>query len=255
MLVAPLILSIFTHSEGSDPQDVDFPSLAEEKPDLEMLETKTPWEGSLTLGGSFTSGNNDNQSVAATFDATRRVYRDRYTAGFNFAWNETNGTTTQRRTEGVGNYNRFLDEKTYLLANLGANSDLAAGVDLRWSAGLGCGHQFVSKEKFEFAGEAGLSYLSQQFDLGPDSEYTAARLAYNVRWAPNKVWELTQFLRLFPSLEDSEDFYANADTRVRASINEALFGQFQWIYDYTRTPAPGKGSDDSLFLVTVGWKF
>jgi hypothetical protein len=45
------------------------------------------------------------------------------------------------------------------------------------------------------------------------------------------------------------------DTRLRASLTQRLFGQLQWIFNYDSTPAPGSGEDDSLFLLTLGWKF
>ena len=64
---------------------------------------------------------------------------------------------------------------------------------------------------------------------------------------------------LYPAIDGSEEsgtpgFY-RFDTTLRMNVTESFFTQFQWLFTRTAVPQDGKGKNDNLFLVTVGWGF
>ncbi len=230
-----------------DPASV--PPQTDEKP------PPTDWTGAVALGATFSDGNTDSKRTSATVDATKTVEKSRYTLGFSYNRAEENDVETQDRTYGKGQYDHFLDEKSYLLGLVTAESDDQADLDLRWTAGAGYGYQFLNNDEWKLAGEAGLSYFSEEFENGDKDEYLAARLAWNADWKYSKLWQFTQAGQLFPNLEDKEDIYAQVDTRVKATLTETMFAQLQWVFSWDNTPAPDKERVDNLYVLTVGWTF
>jgi putative salt-induced outer membrane protein YdiY len=222
---------------------------AEEKP-----ENKN-WTGAVALGATYSDGNTNVKRASATFDATKTNEKNRYTLGFAYNRAEEEGVVTQDRSAGKAQYDRFINEKSYFLALITGEKDEQADLDLRWTAGVGYGYQFRNDDVWKLAGEVGLSYYSEDFSTGEDSEYVAARLGWNADWKASKFWEFLQSGQVLPSLEDSEDIYVQVDTRVKATLTDTMFAQLQWVYSWDNTPAAGKERVDNLYVLTVGWTF
>ncbi len=88
-----------------------------------------------------------------------------------------------------------------------------------------------------------------------DDSYVAARLAANTFYAPNKTWTIQHTLELFPSVEDTDDFYGRSDLKASATLSENMLAQVQWIMDYDNTPPTGNDRIDNRYLLSIGWKF
>ncbi|MEE8467718.1 MAG: DUF481 domain-containing protein [Planctomycetota bacterium] len=213
------------------------------------------WTGALTFGSSITGGNTDIKKFSLTADAVKELEKSRYTLGFLWNFSEEDDVISQRRVFGSGQFDRFVTERLYWLAQLSGESDKNASLDLRTTVGGGLGYQFLDSKKWKLSGEAGLSWLDERFATDGDNAYLALRAAYNVDWVPNSIWNLSQALQVFPSLEDIDDVYAKVDTRLKVNISGSLFAQLQWVYDWNNTPAAGKERVDNLYLLTIGWTF
>lgn len=230
------------------------------------------WTGAVALGLARAMGNTERTSGNLTADAALRRAKDRWTFG---AWwfyaEEENdlgeSTLTERRYGGKGQYDYFLSEKSYVLANALGERDDKARLQLRATAGLGYGHQFKEEENFKLSGELGVVYFIEDYRtpepttdvpnpevVGPET-YPAARAAYKVEYKPGASWTLSQIGEAYPSLEDGEDFYSKLDSRVRYDMSANLFGQFQWLWDYDNTPASGQERSDYRLFLTVGYSF
>jgi putative salt-induced outer membrane protein YdiY len=225
-------------------------------------EGKPPeWTGSVAIGGKYTSGNSDTRSATASADATLRRPDDRITLGFIWLYDENKNNPehqwdlTDRKTTASAQYDYFFTKKTYGFTKAMFESDYTADLKLRQTYAAGLGRQFVEKETLKLAGEAGLSWIDEDFYDSDDSAYLAARGAYKVDWVISKVWQFGQATEVYPSLEKSKDVLVKADTRVKATFTENFFGQVQWLYDWDSTPADGKDRVDNQFLLSVGWKF
>jgi len=233
------------------------PQPALEPPPHAALQFDRPkWEGSVNLGASYRAGNSEITNVSLGADAVRSAEKDRWTLGF--LWNydgDDGGGVLQRRVSGDVKYDRFLTERSFALAQAGALHDFKAQVDLRYTAGVGYGYQFRDDEKWKLSAEGGLSYFDEEFFNGDQNDYVAARLASSAAWNYSERWTFEQNTAIYPSIEDSDDVYANLDTRVKATLAENMFGQLQWIMDWDHTPAPGRKQTDHAVLLSVGWKF
>jgi putative salt-induced outer membrane protein YdiY len=222
-------------------------------------EPKNVWTGSLSLGGVLTTGNSETRNANMTADLVYRREKDRTTLGAIWTYSEEKNTTsdwnlTDRRAALKAKYDYFLSQKSYIWGNASIESDLAATLDLRTTVGAGYGYQWKETDTYKVSTEVGAAWFKEEFDDGTDDDYITARGAYYMDWKINKTWSLGQIGEVFPSVEDSDDFYARVDTRLKAQFTERFFGQLQWLYDYDNTPAAGKDREDNRFLLGVGWK-
>ncbi|HPF13725.1 MAG: DUF481 domain-containing protein [Planctomycetes bacterium] len=214
------------------------------------------WTGSVTLGLTYSDGNTQRKTLSATVDAIKDYSnKDRWTNNLYWNYAEEGGIRTQRRAGIRSQYDMPLDEKTYWFLTASADTDEQANLDLRWAAGAGLGHLFLDNEEWRFAGEAGLSYLNQEFKDGSTNDYVAARLAYRAHWTYSERLSFGQVTEIFPSVETSGDVYGRMDTRAVYQMTKSMLAQFQWIWDWNNNPAVGRDRSDNLFLVTVGWQY
>ncbi len=238
------------------------PSATAQEPAAAEPEKKEPkWTGSIAAGGKIASGNSETRAASATADAELRREDDRYTLGFLWVYDENRNnpqndwTITDRKTQGSAQYDYFFSKKTYGLAQMSLQSDLQADLDLRQTYGVGLGRQLREDEALKLGVELGLSYVDEAYGNSPDIDYVAARGAYTLGWPISTVMNLDQTGEIFPSLEDSDDNYAQLDTRLKASFTESFFGQLQWLYIWDSSPAAGKERQDNQWLLSIGWKF
>jgi putative salt-induced outer membrane protein len=224
-------------------------------------EKKEPeWTGSVTVGAIATTGNSETRTANATADAVLDRGKDRFTLGFLWVYADEKNTTsdwtlTDRKTSGRGKYDYFLTEKTYAWGALSAENDELSDLKLRLTVAAGLGRQFVDTERWKFAGEAGLSYVDEDYDQSEDADYVGARLALNTSHEHDERWSFAHTLEAFPSLEDQDDVYGRSDLRIKLTFTESMLAQLQWVADYDNTPASGKERLDHRYILSVGWKF
>ena len=82
-----------------------------------------------------------------------------------------------------------------------------------------------------------------------------ARGAYTLQWNISEDLRVQQFVEAFVSLEDGDDSFTRADTRLQSNFTESMIGQLQWVMLYDNTPAPGNERVDHTVTVSVGWSF
>ena len=267
LLASPLSASLPTEtsaapvaaiaSETAQPGfDLSENSFAPPAPDEVKPEDYGKWHGSVSVGATKSNGNTDRTTASVGAHAENRREDDRFT--FDFLWNyaEEQGNITQRRTYGAGKYDYFVSKKLYYLGQVSGESDSNANLKLRTTAGVGAGYQFREDESWNVLGEAGLSYVDENFDgTTDDDDFIAARLAYKADYKVDDKWSAGQGAELFPSLEDQNDVNARVDTHAKVSLSEKMFAQAQWIFTWDNTPATGADRVDNLFLLMLGWSF
>ena len=223
-------------------------------------ETEPNWDGSVNLGATWSNGNTEVVTVSLAIDAELKREKDRQTItgwwNYGSDQNAIGSTITQRNAGAIYKYDYFLNEKTFLFAIAGAETDTLAMLDLRWYAGGGVGHQFADEEDWKLSGEVGVTYFDEDFEVDTDdADYVAARLAYSLYKRLTETTVLEADGQIFPSLEDGDDIYARHDTRLKFDVTENMFAQLQWIYKWDNTPASGAERVDNQLIATLGWGF
>lgn len=235
---------------------------------------KTPpkWEGSAKLHGMWTDGNTDRRTIGGSLAASRRTDADRFTvdAAFDYSEDKDNEPTSptfrewslnQRRVSGGLQYDYFLSQRLYALANARVLGDTLADIRLRFTGGVGLGYAWIEDGTTRFVTELGLSYVNENYRTPgtPGVDYMAARVAYKLSHAFTEKTKLVHGVEAFPSLEDADDIYLQAKTEIVTSLTDSMIASIAHVLDYDNTPSVTATRTfervDNQVLLTVGWSF
>ncbi len=226
-----------------------------------LEEKPIEWTGTIAVNGLYVTGNTERRQTGTAFDAERRSKIDRIGARGRWDYAEDKNapgswTLNQRRTYGGLKYDYFLSEKWYATANVGAEGDFKANLDLRLTAGVGAGRQIVEHDDFKLSVEAGVSYFLEDYRTGgPVDETMAGRAAYNLNVDLGHGLRFLQVVEAFLGFETTDDTLIKKESRLQAKLTDAMFGELGWLLTYDNTPAPGNERVDHTFTLSVGWTF
>jgi putative salt-induced outer membrane protein YdiY len=229
---------------------------------IKSVSSKGPrWTGAVVVGGLLTRGNSNTESLNVSVEASRRGRDDRISANAGYIYSrqdDPNGpgkTTTADNWSAAGKYDYFFSEKFYGFAALRVEHDTLAELDVRVTPSVGVGYQWVETPDFNFATEAGLAWVYEDYATGGSDDHVAARLAYHVDKKFNDKVSLRHNLEYLPSLEEISDYNLNADAGLRATLTKTMFAEFKFEWRYDATPAPDAANNDLRYLLGVGWSF
>jgi putative salt-induced outer membrane protein YdiY len=166
-------------------------------------------------------------------------------------------TTSNDRWFAQGKYDHFFMEKWYMYGNLRVERDNEAGLDMRWTPGIGAGYQWIESPDFNFSTEAGATYVYEKYYAASEAnKHLAARLAYHVDKKLNDTVSVFHNMEILPSVENAGDFNLNADAGVRAMFTTTLFGEakVEW-QDNSNPPAERSLENDLRYIFNMGWKY
>jgi putative salt-induced outer membrane protein YdiY len=235
---------------------------------IKTVNFKEDWTGTITAGGELARGNTDTDTLNLAFNLVRRTERDRFTidGGFLYGRQRTEttvaGVTTSSKSETANDwfiaakYDYFFNPKLYGYINGRLERDLIAGISLRVTPGAGLGYQWADDPDFHFRTEGGISYLYRSYTHdGGTAESVAVRLAYHIDKKLNDKVSVFHNLEYFPGLDSINDYFFLTDAGIRASMTEKMFAEFKIQEQYDSQPAPGKGHNDTRFILGVGINF
>ena len=219
------------------------------------------WSGTVTVGGLLARGNTDTDSFNASAHFVRRGEQDRLTldGGYIFGREHIRGSHGKHETAddlfGEAKYDYFFTDRLYGYADLRAEHDTIAGIDLRLVPGVGIGYQWVESPTFSFNTEAGVSFLHRSYSHDGSDDALSARLAYHLTAKLNDKVGVFHDFEYFPGLNRIDNYFIDTDAGIRASITEKMFTEFKIDYRYDSKPAPGRGPSDLRYILGVGWNF
>lgn len=227
------------------------------------------WIGFVNLGAYNFSGNTDRRGVNASAFAQRR-FGDAGRVTGDVAWDyaqdkDANAASptflqwrlTQRRTTVGAQYDHFLSETSYLWLSTRFTGDTLADLSLRTAVSGGYGAQWYDTDDFKLNTEVGLAYINEAYRSNtPTREYLSARVAYRLFKQITESIKLLQYVEAFPSLEDADDIFLRADTRLQMSLTESMFAEIKYELDYDNTPSPlAPERADHRVFASLGWSF
>lgn len=209
--------------------------------------------GGLNFGASVTGGNTSTESYHFDGQLGLRTRAARYGLAASADYEEDEDEATVNELELNADYARFLSKRWYVSSNLGLAHDPFQDLRLRTTIGIGAGYQLAETETRKLSAEAGLSYVWEDYEDGPDQEQPAARWALNYEEKFGERFTLFHRHELFVGLEDSDDSLFTSSTGLRVPLGESLRGTVQVDADYDGEPAPGAEHLDTALLVLLGY--
>jgi putative salt-induced outer membrane protein YdiY len=221
------------------------------------------WTGSIVASGILNRGNTNNETggIAAQAQLRRDTLEanDRTSLNANYNYGNTgrgnDKTTTTDNGDVHGEYDRFFTDQFYGLAVAGIYHDRIANLDYRLTPGIGVGNQWFEGPTFNLRGEAGVSYLYEDYQPGGVDQKVALRLAYHVDKQLNDRVSVFNDVEWLPAFQDPSDYVLNADAGIHADFTKHFFAEFKVVYRRNDRPPVGTLKDDLAYIAGLGWKF
>jgi len=219
------------------------------------------WKGDISGGLVYTRGNTWNESYNLSANAQKRTEKSRTTLKGDTAKKKERNSgssdevTTEDWLKTSAKYDCFVSKKMYLFGEGRYETDDQARLDSRIIYGGGSGYQWVESETLNFATEAGLSCIHENYEQNGTDKKLSARAGYHFDVLLNKTFSFIHDLAYFPSTEAVSDYYLSSSAELRARLNANWFVNAKVLFDYDATPATGEGSTDVKYLLGAGVSF
>ncbi len=225
-------------------------------PSPEVAGEGVKFNGRFNLGVASTAGNTDTDKLHIDTEVIARALRNRYTAGFDVNEAQTSGVKSESNWLAYLKYDHFLRPKWYAYLNGSAEKDRFKDIELRTTAGVGSGYQFIETGRTNLSLEGGVSHVRTEFDLAPHEDYAALRWALKFEHFlfKSQVQFFHQHETLL-SIDDPEKVLVKSMTGLRMPIVDKIRTSLQYNVDWENEPAPGRVKTDRAVLFTLGYAF
>jgi len=221
------------------------------------------YSGSVTGGYSQTTGNSHLRTASLLGDFVARSEQLRLSINGRYVYGENSNTLVARNARGTIKLDFFLAKRFYWFASSYFENDRFQDLKMRTALATGPGYQFIERGDFSgilkdmtFYSEAGVAYFNEDFRTADDKSSLRARVSMKWNWP---LWDdrmtLYHYNEIFPSLQNSSDFFLTMDNGVRFKIWDGFVSGFQVTTRYNNNPAIGTGDTDNLYLWTLGYSF
>lgn len=228
-----------------------------------IIQPPVIYSGSVTGGFSQTTGNSHLRNASLLGDFVARSEQLRLTINGRYVYGDNNNTLIARNARGTIKLDFFITKRFFWFASAYFENDRFQDLRMRTALASGPGYQFIERGDFNgifkdmtFYTEAGIAYFNEDFLLAPDQSSIRARISMKFNWP---LWDdritLYHYNEIFPSLENSSNFYLTMDNGVRFKIWEGFVSGFQVTTRFNNKPPAGTGDTDNLYLMTLGYSF
>jgi putative salt-induced outer membrane protein YdiY len=221
------------------------------------------YSGSIVGAYSQTTGNSHLRNASLLGDFVARSQQLRLTINGRYVYGENDNTLVARNARGTIKLDFFITQRFYWFASAYFENDRFQDLKMRTALASGPGYQFIERGDFSgilkdmtFYTEAGVAYFNEDFRLADDKSSIRARVSMKWNWP---LWDdrvtLYHYNEIFPSLQNTSDFFLTMDNGIRFKIWDGFASGFQVTTRYNNNPARGTGDTDNLYLATLGYNF
>lgn len=221
-----------------------------------------PWElglgynrtGALSFMWKLERGNTDNDELDYALESIWRSLEDRYTFRLNGENDETNNQKSADNWRMIGKYDRFIEGPWYWGANIGAEQDEFAELDLRYYMGPYMGRHFYDTPALTLDGELGLAYVHEQYFNSPTQEYIGAN--WNVHFQSDILSDAS---RVYVNhvgiwnLDTPSDIILNTTFGLAVPLWGSLEGAAEVLIEYDSGAVEGVENLDQTYNLRIGY--
>ncbi len=229
-----------------------------------IIQPSVIYKGTLTGGYTQSTGNSHLRNASLLGDFVARSERLRLTLNGRYVYGEQDNILSARNARGTIKMDFFITKRLFWFASAYFESDHFQDLKLRTALSSGPGYQIIDKGDYvspwlkdlTLYAETGPAYFNEDFRTAPDDSSFRARWAVRLNWPIfDDRMTLYHYSELFPSLENSKDYFLSMDNGVRFKILDGFVTGLQVTTRYNNQPAAGTGTTDNMYLVTLGYNF
>ena len=227
-----------------------------------LLVNPEPWElgdgykasGNVSFAWALERGNSDTDELDYRLESIWRSLEDRYTVRMDGEIDEANDLEIADNWKVVGKYDYFLEDRWYTGANISAEQDQFADLDLRYYVGAYVGRQFYTESIFSLEAELGLAYVNEDFTTAPDQDYPGA--SWSVRIASDYLGggsNLYMNHDAIWNLDTTEDIILNTAVGLSFPLLGNLEAAAEVLYEYDSGAVAGIEKLDETYNFRIGY--
>ena len=215
------------------------------------------WKGEIIGNLGITTGNSETKAVGVSADLNKRTDDDRINLRGGYYYTEDDSKGTRDDQFILGKYDYFFDKQLFGYLTSRLDRDAIRDMNLRTTGGAGAGYQFLETDILNLFGEAGISYVNEDYGSDVDDKnYVAGRTAAHFSWWILK--ERLQFkedLEVLLGIEDINDWYSISETALTWKWNQKWSTNAGVRFEYDNTPSTGYERADIKYTLGVGYSF
>ena len=206
------------------------------------------WTGKGELGGSFASGNSENEAVNAALEVKNAYDEWTHTLGFAGNYGSDGGGTTAQRWELRGQTQYEITDRAYGFGAARYEDDRFSAYDFQTSLSGGLGYKIINNDRTKFWVQGGPGYRYAEFnDTGESEDGVIFRgdLGFD-----HQLTDTTKIVERFLVETGSDNTYLQNDIGLEVSINGALALRLGYQVRHNSDVLPGTEKTDTL--TTIG---
>jgi len=206
------------------------------------------WTGKGELGGSFASGNSENEAVNAALEMKYEQDSWAHTVGFAGNYGNDGTDTTAQRWELRGQSDYDFTERAYWFGAVRYEDDRFSAYDYQTSLSTGLGYRLIDNERTKLWVQGGPGYrFAELRDTGESEDGLIFRgnLGFD-----HQLTETTKIVERFLVEAGSDNTYLQNDLGLEVTITGALGLRLGYQVRHNTDVAPGIEKTDTL--TTIG---
>jgi putative salt-induced outer membrane protein YdiY len=214
------------------------------------------YSGRANLSATDTQGNSTGRRIYAEAALAARTRDYRYNIGGKLNRQQEFGRQTASNWQIDGNYDWFLDKRTFRYVRSSFEHDQFKDIDLRSTVGGGYGLQLAETPRTNISVRGGLDYVAIDHATAANEDYPA--LGWGLRASHRldmRNIELFHEQDGFAQIANGSNVTLRSRTGVRVPIASRLNVSVQLNLDWEKEPAPGRKSTDSVLLIGLGYEW
>jgi len=213
------------------------------------------WKGSLNVAGNFQTGNSDRSALSLGVESVRKSDNDRFNMRLLYSIGEDNKIMTSRNAYGALKYDYFASKSIYEYLGVELLNDAFKDINLRTAVGPGVGYQIWDDPVKSLGIEVGISFMSEDMNVGSDKSWFTGRVAANYTHKISRMIKFTDNLILYPSIEELNNFTLHNEASVATDLGSGWALKISNVFDYDESPNADTENSDSNFMLGLQYSF
>jgi putative salt-induced outer membrane protein YdiY len=228
-----------------------------------VMQNQVIYLGNVSGAYTQTTGNSQLRNASLLGELVARSEQLRLTINGRYVYGDNANTLNARNARGTIKLDFFFTKRLFWFASAYFENDLFQDLKMRTALASGPGYQFIDRGDFPgilkdmtFYTEAGLAYFNEDFRVADDQSSFRARVSMKLNWPffDDRI-TLYHYDEIFPSLQNTSNYFLTMDNGVRFKIWQGFVSGFQVTTRYNSNPASGTGDTDNMYLMTLGYSF
>jgi putative salt-induced outer membrane protein YdiY len=213
------------------------------------------WSGSFSAGGTVQTGNVERTSISVGFDAKREWEHDRFTIRFLHNYAADSGENTARNTFGSLKFDHFFSDRFFTGLSLEMLKDKFKDVNLRAIIGLGLGYRIWNDAKKTLEVEAGVTYFSEDLNVGMDDQFAAGRVGITYSYQILENLAFKDYMLYYPSFKKPKEYRLRNEASLTSQLGKGWAVKLSHIFDQNSDATPGVDGKDHQFIFAIEYSF